>query len=74
MTRSPGYLAYNRCLMHVQQQEYEDIDVLTTKSKLLAEEKYWKLPVGQVPWCPNLSKAITQILYWKGIRKKLLNG
>jgi len=45
-----------------------------TKSKTLAEAQCWKLPVGKVPWCPRLSKAIAQILYWKGIQKQLLNS
>jgi len=33
-----------------------------------------KTTVGQVLWCPNLSRAIAQILYWKGIQKRLSNG
>jgi len=55
----------NGCLTCAQQQEYEEIAVLTAKSKVQCQ----KLSVGQVPWCPKLSKAIAQILYWKGIQK-----
>jgi len=66
--------ANTRQLTCMQQREYETFDALTTKSKLLAKVQCQKLPVGQVLWCPNLSKAISQILYWKGIRKRLLHG
>jgi len=57
-----------------QQREYEEIDALTTQAKILAEAQCQKLPVGNVPWCPRLSKVIAQIWYWKGIQKRLLKG
>jgi len=64
----------NRRITRAQQREYEEIDALTTKAKILAEAQCRKLPVGNVPWCPRLSKAIAQIWYWKGIRKRHLKG
>jgi len=61
-------------ITRTQQREYEEIDALTTQAKILAEAQCRKLPVGKVPWCPQLSKVIAQIWYWKGIRKRLLNS
>ncbi len=30
--------------------------------------------LGNVPWCPQITKAIAQILYWKGIQKRTRGG
>jgi len=59
---------HNR-LTRKQQNEYEDINQLIMEAKKYTESKCQKLMVGQVPWCPQLTKAIAQILYWKGIYK-----
>jgi len=50
-----------------QQLEYESIDKAATKLKQYAENKCRKLKAGTVPWCPQVSKAINRILYWKGL-------
>jgi len=50
-------------LNRAQQQELEEINKLTTRAKLNAEVKCQKIPLGKVPWCPSLTKAIHQILY-----------
>jgi len=46
----------------------------STASKLFAEAKCCKLTVRQVPWCPRITMAITRILYWKGLKKRILGG
>ncbi len=48
--------------------------MLSAAAKLHAEAKYHKLTVGQVPWCPQITKAIVRTLYWKGIKKWTLGG
>jgi len=55
--------------MRKQQQEYEDIDRLSSDAKKQVELKSRELMVGKVQWCPHLTKAIAQIQYWKGINK-----
>ncbi len=50
-----------------QQLEYESIDKKATELKRHAENKCQKLKAGTVPWCPQVSKAINHILYWKGL-------
>jgi len=52
-----------------QQWDYEEIDRLSSDAKQHAESTCHKLTVGRVQWCPQLTKAIARILYWKGIRK-----
>jgi len=59
---------HNR-LTRQQKWDYEAIDHLSSEAKRHAESKCHKLTVGRVQWCPQLTKAIAQILYWKGIRK-----
>jgi len=59
---------HNR-LTRKQQWEYEDIDRLSLEAKKYVETKCRKLKVGHVPWCLQITKAIAQILYWKGIQK-----
>jgi len=54
-------------LTQSQQIEYESIDKATTELKRYAENKCRKLKAGTVPWCPQVSKAINRILYWKGL-------
>jgi len=54
-----------------QQLEYESIDKTTTELKRHAENKCRKLKAGTVPWCPQVSKAINRILYWKGLNNRL---
>jgi len=44
----------------------------STAAKLYTEAKCHKLTVGQVPWCPRITTAIMRILYWKGLKKRLL--
>jgi len=36
---------------------------------MYAESKCRRFPVGKVPWCPQITKAIACILYWKGIKR-----
>jgi len=54
-----------------QQLEYESINKATTELKRHAENKCRKLKAGTVPWCPQVSKAINRILYWKGLQNQL---
>jgi len=54
-------------LTRKQQKLLEAIDEETTKAKLTAEQMCRKLLVGKVQWCPQLTKAIARILYWKGV-------
>jgi len=54
-----------------QQLEYESIDKIATELKRNAESKCQKLKAGNVPWCPQVSKAINRILYWKGLLTRL---
>jgi len=61
-------------LTQKQQQHLEAIDEEMTKAKLTAEQLCRKLTAGKVQWCPQLSKAIAQILYWKGVRKRIRGG
>jgi len=65
---------WNNCLTRKQQWEYEDIDCLSSEAKKYAETKCQKLKVGHIPWCPQITKAIAQILYWKGIWKRKRGG
>jgi len=58
-------------LTHSQQIEYESIDKAATKLKRYAENKCRKLKAGTVRWCPQVSKAINRILYWKGLQSRL---
>jgi len=61
-------------LTQKQQQHLEAIDEETTKAKLTAERLCRKLTVGKVQWCPQLTKAIARILYWKGVQKCIRGG
>jgi len=54
-----------------QQWDYEAIDRLSTDAKRHAKSKCRKLTVGWVQWCPQLTRAIARILYWKGLWKRL---
>jgi len=58
-------------LMQSQQTEYESIDKASTELKRYAENKCRKIKAGVVPWCPQVSKAINRILYWKGLQSQL---
>jgi len=49
-----------------QQQEYEALDWVATTAHCQAEKQCHKFKMGQVPWTPDLTKKIYQILYWKG--------
>jgi len=61
-------------LTRANQRILEDIDQAATAAKLVAEQHFHKLKIGKVPWSPSLTKVITMILYWKGIRKCLQGG
>jgi len=54
-----------------QKLEYESINKTTTELKRHTENKCRKLKAGTVPWCPQVSKAINRILYWKGLNNQL---
>jgi len=60
---------HNR-LTRQQKWDYKEIDCLSSDAKHHAETKCHKLMVGRVQWCPQLTRAIAQILYWKGLRKR----
>jgi len=55
-------------LTRSQQLEYESIGKAATELKRYAENKCRKLKAGTAPWCPQVSKEINQILYWKGLQ------
>jgi len=57
-------------LTWAQQRKLENIDRETTCTKVMAEWNCQKLTLGKVQWCPQLTKAIACILYWKGIKKE----
>jgi len=57
-------IARNR-LTCAQQWQLEAINEETTKAKLTAGSLCRKLMVGKVPWCPQLTHAIAQILHAK---------
>jgi len=61
-----------RRLMREQQQEYEEIDRVATTARQLAEKQCRKFKMGKVPWTPDLTKKIYQILYWKGVISQVL--
>ncbi len=54
--------------------EFKNINHVVTGTKLAAERQCHKLKIGNVPWCPSLTKAIQQILYWKGVLTKTCSG
>jgi len=54
-------------LTNNQQEQYEAIDKAATEYKRHAEKTCRKLHAGAVQWCPLVSHAIYQILYWKGM-------
>ena len=64
----------NNRLTRKQQREYEEIDRLSSEAKKYAETKCRKLKAGHVQWCPQITKAIARILYWKGIWKRKRGG
>jgi len=59
----------NNRLTRKQQREYEEIDRLSSEAKKYVETKCQKLKAGHVQWSPQITKAIAQILYWKGLQK-----
>jgi len=61
-------------LTRQQKWDYEEIDRLSSDAKRYSETKCRKLTVGKVQWCPKLTRAISRILYWKGLRKRLTGG
>jgi len=62
-------------LTRKQQQKNEENDRHSLEAKKHAETTCRKLKVGHVQWCPQITKAITQILYcWKGIQKQTRGG
>jgi len=54
-----------------QQREYESINKAATEFKCNEENNCRKIKAGAVPWCPQVSKAINQILYRKGLQSWL---
>jgi len=44
------------------------------EAKRGAENHCQKLKRGQVQWCPQVTAAINQILFWKSILKRELGG
>jgi len=57
-------------LTRAQMQEYEQINWEVTVGHLQAECHCQKLKMGKVPWSPTLTKAINNVLYWKGVIAK----
>jgi len=57
-----------------QQKELEDINQIGVQLKLQTKQDCCQLPAGAVGWCPKLSQAINQILYWKGMVKCISRG
>jgi len=58
-------------LLKAQKEEYKKIDKAATEYKRYAEKQCRKIRAGNVPWCPQVSKAINRILYWKGLQNRL---
>jgi len=58
-------------LTKAQQAEYKVLDHISTESKWFAERHCWKIKAGKIPWCPQVSCCINQILYWKGLLSKI---
>jgi len=59
-------------LTSAQQQLYEKLDSQLVKAKLYAEWNCRKLKMGQVQWCPDVSRAINWILFWKGVLRRMV--
>jgi len=71
-TRAQNLVAQvNKRLSMAQQEEFEVIDRAATKYKRDVEKQCRKIQAGAVPWCPQVSKAINRILYWKGLQNWL---
>jgi len=58
-------------LTKAQQAEYEALDHISVNSKQFAKCHCQKIKAGTIPWCPQVSRSIYQILYWKGLLSKL---
>jgi len=62
-----GFLSHNQCKV------LDMIDQEVTMAHQVAEQQCRKFRSGQVLWCPLVTQAINQILYWKGVMK-WING
>jgi len=61
-------------LWHNIKQELNSINNMIMEAKHGAENHCRKLKCGQVQWCPQVTAAISHILFWKGILKWELGG
>jgi len=50
------------------------VDNILSVAKVNAEQYCCKFHMGRVPWCPRISRAINQMLYWKGIKAQWLQS
>jgi len=61
----------NKHLSTAQKEEFKTIDRAATEYKWHAEKQCRKIRASAVPWCPQVSKTINRILYWKGLQNRL---
>jgi len=54
-------------LTKAQQAEYETLDNIVIDAKRFAERHCQKIKAGKIPWCPQVSRCMNRILYWKGL-------
>jgi len=58
-------------LTKAQQAEYKTLDNIITDTKCFTERHCRKIKAGNIPWCPQVSRGINRILYWKGLLSKI---
>jgi len=54
-----------------QQRQFEALDTQLVAAKLQAERHCRKLRMGNIPWCPEVTRSINRILFWKGILRRV---
>jgi len=47
------------------------LDYIHFFSKCFAERHCRKIKAGNIPWCPQVSRCINRILYWKGLLSRI---
>jgi len=57
-------------LTRPQQSQYELLDTQLVAAKIYAECHCQKLKMGNIQWCPEVTRSINRILFWKGILRR----